>query len=229
MEQPSGSQADGQSAPDRLAVWVVEDNRRLRDSLVAVLQAQDDMYCPLALESCEDYLTALEQDEPPDIVLMDIGLPGASGIDGVRQTSSWSPTTKVVILTIHAEDERVFTAICAGASGYLVKPTDPAEIVTAIRDVQRGMAPINPYIAKKILGLFARLAPPKAPAGEYGLTRREHEILQHLVEGLTMKAIARDLDLSYHTISNHLRNIYAKLHVRSRSSAVAKALREDLL
>jgi len=132
-------------------------------------------------------------------------------------------------LTIHAEDEKVFEAICAGATGYLLKPSSSTEIIEAVREVERGAAPINPYIARKMLGLFARLSPPRPAEGDYRLTPREKTILQLLVEGLTMEQIASRLTLSYHTIDNHLRNIYRKLHVHSRSRAVTKAIREELI
>lgn len=217
------------SIAEHTSVWVVEDQRVLRENLAALINSEDDLSCPFALESAEDFFAALEEGDPPDLVLMDIGLPGASGIEAVRYIASLSPATKVVIITIHEEDENVFEAICAGAGGYLLKPSEPDAIIEAIREVQRGASPINPYIARKMLGLFSRLAPPKQAAEAYGLTPREHEILEHLVAGLTMQQIADELSLSYHTVSNHLRNVYAKLHVRSRSSAVAKALKEELL
>jgi DNA-binding NarL/FixJ family response regulator len=217
------------AAASPLDVWVVEDNRMLREGLADLLNEQPDMRCPLAVGTCADFLAALGMDKPPDIVLMDIGLPDASGIDGVRRISSVSPASQVIILTIHAEDEKVFEAICAGASGYLLKPSDPAKILEAVREVQRGAAPVNPFIARKMLGLFARLTPPRPSESDYGLTNREKTILQHLVDGLTKEQIAVSLGLSYHTIGNHVRHIYRKLHVSSRSRAVAKALKEDLV
>ena len=130
------------------------------------------------------------------------------------------------MLTVHEEDEKVFEAICAGASGYLLKPASPKQVVQAVRDVRNVAAPINGYIAGKVLGMFARLA---APGPDYGLTAREKEILGLMVEGLTMKEAADRLSLSYHTIDSHVRNVYGKLHVRSRGSAVAKALRERIV
>jgi DNA-binding NarL/FixJ family response regulator len=212
-----------------LDVWIVEDNDMLRDNLAQILNEQPDMHCALALDCCEDFVAALEAGGAPDLVLMDVGLPGASGIEGVTRASSLSPATKVIILTIHAEDQKVFEAICAGASGYLLKPSSPQQIVDAVRDVERGAAPINPYIARKMLSLFSRLSPPRPAEADYGLTAREKTILQLLVEGLTMEQCATRLDLSYHTIDNHLRNIYRKLHVHSRSKAVSKAIREELI
>jgi len=222
QEKPSGTDA-------RVEIWVVEDNQILRESLEDLFNEQPDMRCSLAVGSCEEFLAALDEDHAPDLVLMDLGLPGRSGIDGILRISSLSPTTKVIVLTIHGEDEKVFEAICAGALGYLLKPSDPARIVEAVREVRQGKAPINPYIARKVLGLFARLSPPKPAAHDYGLTTREKSILQFLVNGLTMEQIAAELGLSYHTIDNHLRNIYRKLHVRNRARAVAKAVQEDLL
>ncbi len=211
------------------SVWVVEDHRILREGLADLINSEPDLSCPHALISTEDFISTLDEDDPPDIVFMDIGLPGASGIEAVRYIASFSPQTRVIILTIHEEDEKVFEAICAGASGYLLKPSQPDAILAAIRDVQQGAAPINPYIARRMLGLFAKLTPPAKGREDYGLSPREQQILQQLIDGLTMKQIAAVLDLSYHTISNHLRNVYAKLHVRSRSGAIAKALKERLL
>ena len=212
-----------------VSVWIVEDNRMLRRNLAELVDDEEDLACTLAVESCEDFLAALEEDEVPDVVLMDLGLPGRSGIEGIARVHSVSPATRVVVLTIHEEDEKVFEAICAGASGYLLKPSSPESVLEAIRQVRHGAAPINGFIARKMLGMFARLSPPQPAPESYGLTAREREILQHLVEGLTMRQIADTLHISYHTVGNHLRNVYHKLHVRSRSSAVAKALREKLV
>ena len=210
-------------------VWVVEDNSRLRRSLAELVDGQPDLYCSMAVDSCEDFLATLDEGDPPDLVLMDIGLPGISGIEGVSHIHSLHPATKVIILTIHEENEKVFDAICAGASGYLLKPSRPGEIVQAIRDVQTGAAPINPYIAKKILAMFSHLGSPQVGSRDYGLTARERQILQLVVDGFATKKIAVELNLSYHTVCNHLRSIYAKLHVRSRASAVAKAVKQGLV
>lgn len=209
-----------------LQVWLVEDNALTRRSLATVLDGAEGMCCPVAAGSCEAAIEALERGPLPDIVLMDIGLPGISGIEGAREIRARSPATRVVMLTVHEEDEKVFEAICAGASGYLLKPAPPERIVAAVREVQAGAAPINGYIAGKLLAMFARLAP---PAGDYGLTAREREVLARMVEGLTMKETAARLQISYHTVDTHVRNVYEKLHVRSRGGAVAKALKERLV
>jgi DNA-binding NarL/FixJ family response regulator len=222
-------QSPSRARDAQVEIWVVEDNAVLRQSLADLFDEQPDMRCGLAVGSCEDFLAALEEDRAPDLVLMDLGLPGRSGIDGIVRISSLSPTTRVIVLTIHGEDDTVFDAICAGASGYLLKPSSPARLVEAVRQVRQGEAPINPYIARRMLDLFTRLAPRRPAEQDYGLTAREKGILQLLVNGLTMEQIAAELALSYHTIDNHLRNIYRKLHVRNRARAVAKAVREDLL
>lgn len=210
-------------------VWIVEDNAMYRRSLADLLNHTPGLRCPIAVESFEEALAAFDEQLVPDIVLMDIGLPGMNGIEGTRQVHGLSPTSRVIMLTVHDDHEKVFEALCAGASGYLLKPSRSEQIVEAIRDVQKGAAPMNGYIARKVLDLFARVATSRAPAPDYGLTAREKEILQLLVDGLSMKQIAARLDLSYHTIDTHQRNIYDKLHVHSRGSAVAKALRERLL
>ena len=212
-----------------LTVWVVEDQRLYRRAIASVLDDAEGMRCPLAVETAEEALAALEVEEPPDIVLMDIGLPGMSGIDATRAVRSASPTTRVIMLTVHEENEKIFDAVCAGATGYLLKPSGSDQIVDAVRQVAEGAAPINAYIARKMLTMFNRLAEPRSAEQAYGLTRRERETLQLLVEGLTVSQIADRLNVSYHTVDSHVRNIYGKLHVHSRSGAVAKAVAERLV
>ncbi len=207
-------------------VWLVEDNDLYRETLAALIQETEGMSCPLAVRSCEEALQALTDGEPPEIVLMDIGLPGMDGIEGVRRIHALSPSTRLIMLTVHEGKDKVFQAICFGASGYLLKSAPPQEIVESLRHVRQGAAPINPYIAAKLLELFDHLEPPR---GDYGLTRREKEILLLMIDGLIMKQIADRLNLSYHTIDTHIRNIYDKLHVHSRGGAVAKALKERLV
>lgn len=212
--------------PDDTSVWIIEDNALLRGGIEDTLDLADGLACPVAVESVEEALDALTMGHRPDIVLMDIGLPGMDGIAGAKAIRDVSPDARIVMLTIHEENDKVVQAICAGASGYLLKPASPQRVVEAVREVRDGAAPINGYIAGKVLGMFARLA---APGPDYGLTAREKEVLQLLVDGLTMKEAAGRLSLSYHTIDAHIRKVYGKLHVRSRSGAVAKALRERLI
>jgi len=210
-------------------VWIVEDNRLLRESLAALVGQTDGLECPVAVESCDAMLEELEERQAPDLVLMDIGLPGMNGIEGTRAIRARSPSTRVIMLTVQEENEKIFQAICAGASGYLLKPLPPERILAAIGEVRSGAAPINGYIARKMLEMFSRHAAPVTPGETYGLTPREKEILSLLVDGLSMKEIATRLGLSYHTIDSHLRAIYDKLHVHSRTAVVAKALRERVV
>lgn len=212
-----------------LSVWVVEDQRLLRESLAALIDGEPDLDCTLAVASCEAMQAALDRGERPDVALMDIGLPGASGIEGVRRLRELSPETHAVVLTIREENDTVFAAICSGAIGYLLKPSPPERILAAIRDAARGASPINPVIARKVLAAFARDEARRAAPSGYDLTPREAEILELLVEGRTLKAVAKRLEVSFHTIDNHVRSIYCKLHVNSRALAVAKAIQEGLV
>lgn len=207
-------------------VWIVEDNTYLRDTVLELIDQQSGMRCTLACESCEEALRALERGHVPQVVLMDLGLPGMSGIDGIARIRAVSPASQIVVLTVHEDDDNVFEALCAGAAGYLVKPTSGAGIVDAVRTAVRGGAPMNAFIARKVLHMFTRFTRPRA---DYGLTDRECEILQMLVDAHPQKQIATALQLSPHTVDTHLRNIYAKLHVHSRTGAVAKALQERLI
>ena len=209
-----------------ITVWIVEDDSLFRETVQTLLQSTVGIECKGSFGSCEEMLNDLEERFAPEVILMDIGLTGMNGIEGSRQIKSISPSTNIIILTVHEDSDKIVEAICAGASGYLLKPSSGEQIVGAIRAARSGGAPINPQIASKILDMFAVMA---LPRGDYGLSDREREILQHLVGGHTKKNISETLFLSYHTVDMHIRNIYAKLHVHSRSGAVAKALRERLI
>ena len=213
-------------AVQKYSIWIVEDNAPFGRQLADLLNLSRRFVCDRTFTSCEEALDLLRTGELPDIVLMDIGLPGMSGIEGVRQIKSKASSIEVVILTVFEESEKVFEAISAGASGYLHKSSSLEVIVDSLESILAGGAPINPQIARKVLEMFAHLATPQS---DYHLSPREKEILAHLVEGLTKKEIANKLFLSFHTIDNHLRNIYTKLQVQSRTSAVSKALKERLL
>ena len=209
-----------------ISIWVVEDDDLYRTAIADLLNRTEGMRCEHALRSCEEMLGVLKKEYAPEVVLMDIGLPGMNGIEGVKRVKAVSPATDVLMLTIHEEDEKVFEAICAGANGYLLKSLGQDELLQAIRGVLAGGAPMNAQIASKVLHMFANMATPKEG---YGLTAREKEILGLLTEGMTKKAIADRLFLSFFTIDTHLKNIYAKLHVHSGTGAVAKVLRERIL
>ena len=209
-----------------LHVWIVEDNAFFRDTVLELFQDREGMRCSLAVGSCEEALAALDRGEVPQVVLMDLGLPGIDGIEGIRRIKAISPASQIVVLSVHEDDDKVFDALCAGASGYLLKPATGGRIVEAVETAMRGGAPMNAFIARKVLSLFTKFARPRA---DYGLTDREREILQLLVDDRKQKQIAHALSLSPHTVDTHLRNIYAKLHVHSRTAAVAKALGERLI
>lgn len=207
-------------------VWVVEDNALFRATLRELLDASEVIDSASLFGTAEDALLQLERGSLPDAVLMDIGLPGMNGIDAVTAFRRRAPTLPIVMLTVHRDNERIFRAICAGACGYLLKSSTADRIVSAIQVAIGGGSPIDEFIARRVLDTFARIAPPPT---DYNLTSREVEILQLLVEGLTQREIAERLFVSSHTIDGHVRHIYAKLEVHTRSGAVAKALRENLV
>lgn len=216
----------GRASQDPVVVWIVEDNDIYRRSTRQLLDSSLGYECGGDFRRCEEAIDRLRGGEAPSVVLLDIGLPGMSGIQGIPMISSLSPSTKIVILTVHEEYDKVFDAICAGASGYLLKSTPPDGIIGAIADVMAGGAPMNAQIARRVLDLFAR-----RPAGrdEYGLTGRERDILRHLVDGDSKRQIADALFISHHTVDTHLKNIYLKLQVHSRAGAVVKVLKERLI
>ena len=211
---------------DQLNIWLVEDHDRFRTSIHDLIDERTDLRCELAVSSCEEAIEHLDTDPAPDILLMDIGLPGLNGIDGIRKVKSIAPSIQVIMLTVFDDNEKIFQAICAGASGYLLKSEAPDKIIESLKEILNGGSPINAQIARKMLDMFAHIA---APRGEYEITRAEKEILRLLVEGEPKKHIAHQLGVSFHTVDTHLRNIYSKLQVHSRSGAVAKALKERLL
>ena len=212
--------------PERHTTWIVEDNDAFRRQLSSLLNLSDLFVVEKDFGSAEPALAGLEELTPPEIILMDIGLPGMNGIEAISKIKAMAPSTQIVALTVFEDNENVFEAIAAGATGYLHKSSSLEAIVDSLRSILAGGAPINPQIAKKVLAMFASAS---SPRGDYGLSRREKEILQLLTEDLLQKQIADRLSLSPHTINMHLRNIYSKLHVQSRSGAVAKALKERLV
>jgi DNA-binding NarL/FixJ family response regulator len=207
-------------------VWLIEDNSAFRTSVQRVLDALPGLRCAAAFASCEEALAAASRSAPPpNVILLDVGLPGMSGLEGIPRLCAAAPGAHIIMLTVFDHPDKILKAICAGASGYLLKGAPPEKIAEAIHEVLNGGAPMNARIAKSVLTMFARLA---GPAKDYGLTPREKEVLELLVNGLTKKEIAARVDVSYHTVDTHLRNIYTKLQVHTRSGAVAKAVQEKL-
>ena len=163
----------------------------------------------------------------PDVVLADIGLPGMDGIEGVRLMKERYPSLTVVMLTVYEDDERIFNALCAGASGYLVKKTPPARLLESIREAMDGGAPMSPEIALRVVTLFRQIRPPDK--ADYHLTGHELRLLKLLVEGHNYKTAAAELDVTFNTVCFHIKHIYEKMQVHSKSEAVAKALRNRLI
>ncbi len=211
-------------------VLIYEDNADLRTSLSQLLTDAPGLELAGALGNC----TQTEADVArlrPDVVLMDIDMPGCTGIEGLRRIKAVAPHVNVVMLTVFEENERVFEAVCAGADGYLLKKTPPAKLLDAIGEVRAGGAPMTPAIARQVLRLFPKTPPRAAPNPDESpanLSAREQEILGLLVEGYSYKMIAADRTISIDTVRSHIKKIYEKLHVRSMTEAVSKALRQGL-
>ncbi len=212
--------------PVTIKIAVVEDQRQTREGLATLLDGTPGFRTIGRFASMEEALARIEQ-EPPQVVLLDLGLPGMSGIEGVRQLKARLPAVQILVLTVYADDDHVFEAICAGASGYLLKDTPPARLLDSIRELQEGGAPMSPEIARKVVSTFRRIAPPRD--GPEQLSPRELETLKLLTEGHSYKTAAVALGVSVDTVRFHVRNIYEKLHVHSKSEAVVKALRSGLL
>jgi DNA-binding NarL/FixJ family response regulator len=165
----------------------------------------------------------------PDVVLMDIEMPGIDGVEATSLIHTKFPSIKVLIQTIFDDDEKVFKAICAGASGYILKDSTPAKLLESIEEVHTGGAPMSPTIASKVLRLFQKIAPQTKADEDEVLTKREKEILSLIVDGYTFKQIAEKTFISYETVRSHVKNIYKKLHVASSTEAVVKALRQGII
>ncbi len=207
-------------------LWILEDHAALRRSLELVFEEDPDIRCGASFGNAEAMLKALRGADPkPDALLIDLGLPGRSGLEAIGEVRALSEETMVVVLTVFEDDEKVFKAVCAGAAGYLLKTARSEELIRAVKEALLGGSPMSPKIARRVLEMFSRFVPKHAASG---LTERERDILRMLVAGHTNKELAAILGLSVHTVDSHLRNIYAKLEVHNRSGAVARALREKL-
>lgn len=216
------------SAPN-ISVWLVEDHKIYGERLARALNKVAGLECPHRFTACEDALAAMEKQAPPQVLLLDVELPGMNGIEALEHFKKHTPGTSVIILTVFEDDDKIFRAICAGATGYILKTSTVQEISEAIRTAHGGGSPINPHIARRVLGMLGMFSKGSETQKDYGLTPRETEILQLLVEGLTIKEAAGKLGIGYYTADEYIRKVYEKLHVRSRGGAIAKALNENLV
>ena len=210
-----------------LRIWAVEDNTAYRNALTFIFKKTEDMELQ-TFSNAEDTLAALRTDRAPDAILLDVQLPGMDGISAISRFKELAPEVCIVMLTVFEDSQKVFRALCAGASGYLLKTLPAERIVEALREAVAGGAPMSPGVAKAVLGRFVELAAP-GRGEDYALSDREREVLELMTQGLINKEIADRLGLSFHTVNAHLRNIYTKLHVGTRGAAVAKALKERLV
>ncbi len=211
-----------------IKVVIVEDNDAIREGLKILINGTEDYSCIAAFPKCEPMLKNIKKLEP-EVLLMDIGLPGMSGIEGIKKAKEILPDLTILVLTVYEENELVFDALCAGACGYLVKKTPPSKLLEAIKEAYEGGSPMSANIARKVIDFFQNKRPRAQNQNSWVLTSREKEILASLVEGNSFKAIAESLFISIETVRFHFRNIYKKLHVHSQSEAVAKAIKEGII
>lgn len=205
-----------------ITIGIVEDDAGVRRSLEWLLKSTPEFSCVASCKDAEEALNLLPK-AAPQVVLMDIHLPDRSGIECAAQVKEMLPSTQVVMITVYDEDEKIFAALRAGASGYILKRTPPKKILQAIREVHAGGVPMSSEIARKVLGMFREPAPAPADDGQ-NLSPREQEVLELLSGGCSNKEIAEKLSLSVETVTWHLKHIYTKLHVRSRTQAALKYL-----
>lgn len=209
-----------------IKVAIVEDRREIREGLAMLINGTEGYRCTGSYGSMEEAFAKLGGNLP-DVLLSDIGLPGMDGIEGIRILKERHPALLVLMLSVYDDNERIFDALCAGACGYLLKKTPPARLIESLREAAAGGAPMSPEIARKVVTLFRDFRPPER--ADYQLTPHEMRLLKLLVEGHSYKTAATELGVTVNTVSFHLRHIYEKLQVHSKSEAVAKALRDHLI
>ena len=210
-----------------IRVIIFEDNNSLRNGLNQLIEGSNGYTCVGAFPDCSNLLKKIEETKP-DVVLMDIEMPGMSGIEGVKILRDKKPELKVLMQTIFEENEKIFQSICAGASGYILKNTSPSRILEAIKETYEGGAPMSPSIATKVLKMMQDQNG-LSKSNSFNLTEREKEVLSCLVKGMSYKLIADACFISVDTVRGHIRNIYEKLHVHSKSETVAKAIKGKIV
>ena len=207
------------------SIVIYDDNPGRRESLRMLLESHDEFIVTGDFADCSNVKAQIEELQP-DVVLMDIQMPLVDGLEGVRIIKEYYPNIYVIMQTVFEDDEKIFDAMRYGASGYILKKTDPRQIIQAIEEVRRGGSPMTPSIATRVLHFFRKQHETKPD--QYGLSEREKEILQFLVDGMSYKMIAERLEISYNTVNSHIKKIYDKLQVHSVSEAVSKAIRSNI-
>jgi DNA-binding NarL/FixJ family response regulator len=208
-------------------VVIVEDQNAIREGLSVLIGGTEGLECVADYGNCEDMLERIKTDSP-DVILMDIGLPGMSGIEGIREVKKILPDVTIVVLSVYEDDENIFEALCEGASGYLVKNTPPSRLVEALKEAHEGGSPMTSHIARRVVSLFQKNFKGGGD-NDVHLTDREKEILSGLSDGDSYSSIADSLFISVDTVRYHIRNIYQKLQVHSQSAAVSRAIRKGLI
>ncbi len=212
----------------QIRVAIFEDNPIMMDAYRSIINGSPGFTCTGSFTSCNNWKHDIDKSKP-EVVLMDIEMTGINGIKATGLIKKSFPDIKILIQTVFEDDAKIFEALCAGANGYILKNTSPVKMLEAITDVQNGGVAFNPNIAAKVTKLFQQFIAPLATVTDYHLTERETVILQLLTQGMPMPRIAEKIFLSYHTVRDHVKNIYQKLHVASATEAVAKALKEKLV
>lgn len=212
--------------PSSIKVAITEDSRDIREGLAVLINGTEGYQCVGVFRSMEEALASMDRDLP-DVALVDIGLPGMSGIDGIRILKNRHQELSMLMLTVYNDDDRIFDALCAGACGYLLKNTPPSRLLASLEEAAMGGSPMSPEIARRVVELFREIRPPNKSG--YELTPHETRLLKMLVDGHNYKTAAKELSVSVNTISFHMRHIYEKLQVHSKSEAVSKALRHRLI
>jgi DNA-binding NarL/FixJ family response regulator len=216
------------SIEKEIKVAIFEDNPVMMDAYRSILDGSPGFRCVGCYTSCNNWRNDI-QEADPDVILMDIEMAGMNGIEATSQIKKEFPAVRILIQTVFEDDTKIFEALCSGANGYILKNTSPTKMLESITDVQNGGVAFNPVVAAKVARLFQQFIAPSAMVNHYELTEREKQILQLLSDGLPMPRIAEKIFLSYHTVRDHVKNIYQKLHVASATEAVAKALKERLV
>src|SRR4030066_902600 len=208
-----------------ISVAIIEDDREVREAICGFLNSQPNMLCELAEETVEKFLRRLSADNVPEVILMDIGLPGMSGISGIKLVKEKYPDIDIIMLTVHNDPHKIFQSLCAGASGYLLKTTPMTEIKKCIEELSSGGAPMSPQIARRVIEYFQKVKEEKIPSQ---LTEKEKEIVLDLVDGLSYKMIADKQNITIETVRTHIKHVYNKLHVHCKADVIRKSLQGEI-